>query len=79
MTHDHLRCQAVVELLTDYLEGAVDASTSEELERHLVACEGCTSYVDQVRAAMTLTGTLRAQDVPAPLMDELLAMFRANC
>jgi anti-sigma factor RsiW len=40
-----LTCVELVELVTDYLEGALSPSEHDRVERHLGACENCTRYV----------------------------------
>jgi len=76
MRAEHLTCRDVVEILNDYIDGALDDEQRDELERHLVTCEGCLAYLDQLRAVTRVAGTLRAEDVPAPMMDALLDAFR---
>ena len=53
---DDLACINVVELVTDYLEGALPAVEARRLERHLATCPGCTEYLEQLRA---IAGSLR--------------------
>ena len=45
MTGDYLPCVHVVELLTDYLEGALDPATTARVDAHLAVCEPCTIYL----------------------------------
>ena len=37
-----LACRELVELLTEFLEGALDEGTRTQVEQHLVLCPGCT-------------------------------------
>jgi anti-sigma factor RsiW len=77
---DDLLCVEFVEAVTDYLEGAMDRQDRARLEAHLRGCPGCTRYLAQMRAAIELTGKLRAADVDALGADaraELLAAFNA--
>ena len=73
---EQLSCQELVELVTDYLEGALPDDERTGLERHLDTCDGCRDYVEQMRTTIELTGGAR----PAPLTPEaeeaLLASFR---
>ncbi len=71
-----LACQQVVELVTEYLDGAMDPARRARFERHLAACDGCTAYLQQFRITLAVVGRLDAGDVPAPVMAELLAAFR---
>jgi anti-sigma factor RsiW len=48
-TAKELRCQELVELVTDYLEGALDPSRLAALDAHLAGCDGCGAYVEQMR------------------------------
>ena len=38
-------CKDLVELVTDYLEGVLDAEDVERFEDHLALCDGCDVYV----------------------------------
>lgn len=69
-------CRELVELVTAYLEGALDAATRRRFEAHLRECDGCTAYVEQLRTTVALTGRLRAEELDPALRDRLLAAFR---
>jgi anti-sigma factor RsiW len=70
-----LACQEVVELVTAYLEDALDPGDRERFEEHLVFCDGCENYLEQVRTTIRLTG--RAEhELPAELEAQLLEAFR---
>jgi predicted anti-sigma-YlaC factor YlaD len=45
-------CQEFVELVTDYLEGALSVRTQNQVEEHLVMCHYCETYLDQMRATV---------------------------
>ena len=72
-----LACIEVVELVTDYLEGAMPARKRRLLEQHLTACDGCTAYVEQMRRTIATTGRLRAEDIPPELEERLLVAFES--
>lgn len=71
-----LTCAQVVELVTAYLDRRLAASDTERFEEHLAFCDGCSTYLDQMRATIAATGEVRNEDVPAELRDRLLATFR---
>jgi anti-sigma factor RsiW len=48
-TAKELSCRELVELVTDYLEGVLDPSRLASLDAHLAACDGCDTYVEQMR------------------------------
>ena len=76
MIRDDVRCSEVVDVLTDYLDGALPPDQRVALEQHLLFCEGCVSFVEQMRTTVGLTGRLAQEDVPQPVMDRVLRMFQ---
>jgi predicted anti-sigma-YlaC factor YlaD len=64
--HHHVQCRELVERVTDLLEGAVDEAERVRLEQHVVWCEMCADYVDQMRRATRL---LEHVDAPVSLLD----------
>jgi anti-sigma factor RsiW len=71
-----LTCAQVVELVTAYLEQRLSPADMERFEEHLVFCDGCATYLDQVRATIAAAGTLRRDHIPAGLKERLLETFR---
>jgi len=71
-----LLCREIVELVTEYLEGAMPFERADRFEEHLLLCAGCDAYLDQMRRSIALTGALREDDVAPEVMDQLLAAFR---
>ena len=71
-----LTCREIVELLTDYLEGALAEPAAARVAAHLATCPDCTAYVAQMRTTIGLLGRLREDDVPPPVLDELVEAFR---
>jgi anti-sigma factor RsiW len=49
MKADYLHCEHVVEMATDWMEGALAPAERVELEVHLVTCAGCVAYIEQMR------------------------------
>jgi len=72
-----ITCQELTEVLTDYLEGVMPLEDRARFEAHLAICEGCVTYVDQMRRAIATTHALRVEDVEETAPDDLLAAFRA--
>jgi anti-sigma factor RsiW len=77
MTPVEMNCKTLVELVTDYLEGALPAPDRERLEAHLAVCEGCTRYLEQIRTTIRLTGMLREEDLEPDARERLLGVYRA--
>jgi predicted anti-sigma-YlaC factor YlaD len=73
---DQLVCREVVELVSDYLEGALDAVDRARFEEHLAMCEGCSAYLDQMRTTVRLAGMVTPEALAPPFRDRLLEAFR---
>jgi predicted anti-sigma-YlaC factor YlaD len=74
--HEHISCQEVVELVTDYLEGALATEEGALFEQHLNFCEGCERYLDQMRSTVAAVGRIEETDVPPAMRERLLVAFR---
>jgi predicted anti-sigma-YlaC factor YlaD len=72
----HITCQEVVELVTDYLEQGLAAPETSLFEEHLNFCDGCVTYVEQMRVTVEVAGRVAEQDVPAEAREQLLTAFR---
>ncbi|HEY2966200.1 MAG TPA: anti-sigma factor [Actinomycetota bacterium] len=76
MTAPALTCREVIDLLTDYVEDALPAEERRRVEAHLAICDGCTTYLEQVRETIRLTGMLTQEQIPDEEKQRLLAAFR---
>jgi anti-sigma factor RsiW len=78
MTHDiaHLSCREFVELVTDYVEGTLDAATRERFEHHLGLCPGCDVYLRQMEETAARLGHIPAESLSPEAQATLLAAFR---
>jgi anti-sigma factor RsiW len=71
-----MKCREFVELVTAYLEGALDPPTARRFEKHLATCEGCDRYLDQIRATIAALGHLPTDTLDPHARDRLLSAFR---
>ena len=71
-----LTCQDFVELVTDYLEGALDESTARRFEEHLALCPGCETYLTQMKETASLLGEIPVETLSEETQAALLAAFR---
>ena len=73
---DALDCIELVELVTEYFDGALEAGERARLERHLADCDGCTTYVEQFRETIRATGHLEPEGVAPDAIERLLRVYR---
>ena len=71
-----MSCPEMVELLTTYLDGALDDADRAAFDAHLGLCPGCVRYLDQYRETIAATGTLAESDVDPGVLAALLRAFR---
>ena len=71
-----LTCKELVELVTDYVEGALSAADRLRFDEHLGNCPFCTTYVDQMRQTIALVGRLPDAAMSPKALDALRAAFR---
>lgn len=69
-------CREAVELVTDYLEGALSARDRARLEAHLADCPHCTEYLRQIRVTIDALGRVEPESLSAEARDELVALYR---
>ena len=75
-SHDHISCQEVVELVTDYVEGALTGDEAALFEQHLNFCDGCVWYVDQIKTTVETVGDVRKEDISPEAKARLMTAFR---
>jgi len=71
-----IECQRLVELLADYLDGVLDSGLTVEVEAHLALCDGCATYLEQLRTTIGLTGRVSPDGLSEQATAELMAAFR---
>ena len=65
-----------MELVTEYLEGALDADARARFDEHLALCPGCADYLDQIRVTVHGLEQLREASLDPTYRDRLLTAFR---
>ena len=71
-----LECREVVEVVTDYLEGAMPPGERLRFDHHLALCEGCQAHLEQMRTVIRVAGRPAVDAVPPETMAGLLRAFR---
>jgi len=65
-----------VELVTDYLEGALPAGEQARFEEHIARCSGCKTYLEQIRQTMETLRRLPEDGLTPEAERALLEAFR---
>lgn len=71
-----IMCRQAVELVTDYLEGALTAAERARFEAHLAVCPHCTEYLREMRLVIAAAGRVEPESLSAEARDDLVALYR---
>jgi len=71
-----LTCKELVELVTDYLEGALSAETRKRFDDHLEGCPFCRIYLEQMRQTIGALGQLSDEAISSGMLDVLREHLR---
>ena len=74
---DEVTCQEFVELITDYFEGALPPRTLCHVEEHLVMCDWCVTYLEQMEATVASLAALGEPGASEP-SEALLSVLAAK-
>jgi len=76
MSERALTCHEIIELLSPYLEDGLSADDRRRVDEHLALCEGCATYLEQMRETIRLSGMVTEEQVPDDEKTALLDAFR---
>jgi anti-sigma factor RsiW len=69
-------CRELVELVTDYFEGALPDEDVRRFEDHIDLCDLCARYLAQMRLTIDTVGRIPEESISAEAKDTLLHAFR---
>jgi anti-sigma factor RsiW len=73
-----LTCTSGVELLADYLDGALPADVSAVIDTHVTACSRCRAFIESYRATPQVVRHATAIEMPAELEASLRDVLRGR-
>jgi anti-sigma factor RsiW len=76
LTPEDMTCKELVELVTEYVEGALSPAERQRFAAHLAECPPCTMYLDQMRTTIETAGRLRPDELDPEVCEQLLEAFR---
>jgi anti-sigma factor RsiW len=76
MAQPGVRCSEFVEVVTDWMEGALDDDARLTVEEHLAICPHCSDYVVQLRRSIDVLREAPRPAPPAAARQALLDAFR---
>lgn len=73
-----LTCQELVDLLVDYLDGALDPETTRALEQHLEGCTTCLNFIKTYKATSAWVREIAYEEMPEELKGRLASFLKAK-
>jgi anti-sigma factor RsiW len=66
-----MKCEEMLALLSDYVDGEVDPAVCAEFEKHMAGCNPCQVVVDNIRKTITLYQNGQPYPLPQPFRKRL--------
>ena len=76
MSLDAMDCNELVELVTAYLDDALDPETRARFESHLMYCDGCENYLQQFKTTVRTVGKIGDEELDPAFRNRLLDAFK---
>jgi anti-sigma factor RsiW len=71
-----MKCEELLKLLNEYVDGTVDPGICEEFEKHMAGCNPCQVVVDNIRKTITLYKDGRPYELPSRFRQRLHSTLR---
>jgi len=76
VTPQEIVCREFVEVVTEYLDDALPADRLELVEEHLVMCDWCRDYLEQIETTAAVASQAAPAGPPEEVLRDLMAAFR---
>ena len=71
-----MKCEDMLALLNEYVDGTIDPSICEEFKKHMDGCNPCQIVVDNIRQTITLYKNGQPCELPVEFRDKLHTVLR---
>lgn len=76
-SHD-IGCPECMDLLADYVDGALPREQAELLEWHIEGCGPCVAFVNTYKGTVDAAKRLRQTSLPPELREKLIAFLQRS-
>jgi anti-sigma factor RsiW len=70
-----MTCEHLVELVTDYLEGALSEADRARFDEHIAECPMCQVHLERMRRLIRELGALHERDIDPAVLAEMQRRF----
>ena len=71
-----MKCQELLKVLNEYVDGDIDPAICRELEKHLAGCNPCRVVIDNIRKTISLYKDDKIYELPADFRNRLHQALR---
>jgi hypothetical protein len=71
-----MRCEELLALLSEYVDGTIDPAICESFQEHLAGCNPCQVVIDNIRKTITLYKEGAPYELPVAFRERLHANLR---
>lgn len=71
-----MKCEELLKMLNEYVDGTVDPAVCEEFEKHMAGCNPCQVVVDNIRHTITLYKNGTPYAMPVSFREKLHESLR---
>ena len=77
-THDHQKCRAFFEKLSDYIDHELDQASCEAIEAHLQQCPPCQACLATLKQTVAMCRKMKTAAMPEAFSQRLREIIRRN-
>ncbi|OGP98815.1 MAG: hypothetical protein A2Z51_10510 [Deltaproteobacteria bacterium RBG_19FT_COMBO_52_11] len=74
-----MKCQEILERLSEYLDGELDPKLCQDLERHMEDCHPCLLFVDSLKKTIPLYKYASCEPMPKEVHLRLHDYLKKEC
>lgn len=71
-----MKCEELLKMLSEFVDGTVDPAICEQFERHMAGCNPCQVVVDNIRKTITLYKNGQPCELPLEFRSKLHSLLR---
>lgn len=76
--HEHQTCRELLGSLSEYVDGTLDESLCQEIEKHMAGCDRCQIVIDTLRKTVELYHQTPEQALPDDVRKRLYIRLAIN-
>lgn len=71
-----ITCKELAELISDYIDGSLDPSISNDFDSHIEGCIDCHAFLKTYKKTTSLSHQLSCEEIPKELRDRLSTLLK---